>query len=204
MEAFTGFTMQAVVIGASTGGTPVVESLLRALPADLPAPVAVCQHMPDGFTAQWAARLDKLCWLDVREAREHERFVRGTVYVAPAGRHMRIVGTPAEARIRFDADSGDAFYVPSIDMLMTSAAAVFRHGVLGVVLSGIGNDGARGLLEIRRAGGRTIVESPNSAAAAAASMPEAAIGLGAAEETVDTGALPRTIVARVTGAAAGR
>jgi two-component system chemotaxis response regulator CheB len=202
VDAFAGFAMRAVVIGASTGGTPVVESVLRALPADLPAPVAVCQHMPGGFTAQWAARLDKLCWLDVREAREHERFVRGTVYVAPAGRHMRIVGTPAEPRIRFDTDSDDAFYVPSIDTLMTSAASVFGHGVLGVVLSGIGNDGARGLYEIRRAGGRTMAESPESATAA--SMPEAAIAAGAVEEAVATADLPRTIVARATGIAIGR
>lgn len=192
-----GVELSAVVIGASTGGPKLVEAVLRELPYDFPAPVAVCQHMPPGFTRIWAERLDDICRLKVREAVNREEFVRGTVYIAPVGVHMRLRKDGRTAKVALDADFADSLHVPSIDMLMSSAAAAFGSRVLGVLLTGLGSDGAMGMLAIRRAGGHTICETPESAIAA--SMPQSAVELGAAAEEIPGPQIPRAIVERVRG-----
>lgn len=191
-----------MLIGASTGGPPIVERILRALPADFPAPVAVCQHMSPGFVERWAERLDPLCWLKVKEAEDGERFVRGTVYLAPIGRHLRFKGRGRDARIRLDADFADAFFCPSIDYMLSSAAEAFGSRSLGVLLTGLGSDGALGMLALRRAGGYTLIQSPDSATAP--SMPTQAADLGAAVESVSLEEIPRIIVDRANGVYASR
>lgn len=192
-----GFPAAAVVIGASTGGPPVVEQILRALPLHFPAPIAICQHMSPGFVEQWAERLDPLCWLHVKEADHGEPFERGTVYLAPQGRHLRFWRDATGPRIRLDADAAGSVHVPCIDFAFTSAAEVFGSRALGVLLTGLGSDGALGLQALRRVGAYTIVEDP--ASAVAPSMPSSAIEAGAALEIVPAAGLPRVLPLRANG-----
>jgi len=195
--SLSGFAAAAVLIGASTGGPPVVEQIVRALPADFPAPVAICQHMSPGFIAQWAERLDPLCWLTVKEAQNGERFERGHVYIAPVGRHLGFFRDGEGVRLRLEPDAADSVFVPSIDYMFSSAAEVIASRALGVLLTGIGADGALGLLALRRTGAYTLIEDPETASAP--SMPEAAAELGAAVEVAAAEAMPRTIVSRANG-----
>lgn len=192
-----GFPAAAVIIGASTGGPPVVEQILRALPLDFPAPIAICQHMSPGFVEQWAERLDPLCWLRVKEAENGEVFERGSVYLAPVGRHLRFWRDNTGPRIRLDHDFADSIHVPCIDFTLSSAAEIFGSRALGVLLTGLGQDGALGLQALRRAGAYTIAQDP--ASAVAASMPASAIEIGAALEVVPADELPRVIPLRANG-----
>jgi len=172
-------TFEIVVVGASFGGPPAVERVLSGLPRDFPVPVVVCQHISPGHTAQWAELLDGRCVVHVVEAARNGRLEPGYAYIAPAGRHLRFMraedGGPV--RIRLDADFADSLHVPSIDLMFSSAAQVFGARTLAVLLTGMGSDGATGMLSVRRAGGHTIAESEQTAAAY--SMPGAAVGLGA-------------------------
>jgi two-component system chemotaxis response regulator CheB len=192
-----GGPLAAVIIGASAGGPSAIETVLSALSGDFPAPIAVCQHMMEGQTGFWVERLDAKCKLKVAEAKSGELFVRGRVYVAPGGRHMRIRGTYSAPIITLERDFADVMHVPSIDFLMSSAAALFGHRLVGVLLTGMGSDGAMGMLSIRRAGGVTLAQSEDSAFMP--SMPKAAAELGAATEVVALDRLAATIAARVEG-----
>jgi len=141
--------IELCVIGASTGGPPALQHLLERLPAGFPLPVAIVQHMPPGFTAPFAERLNSLCRLTVMEAREGEPLIPGKVLIAPAGRHLRI-GTRLRALLDEDADG--AVHIPSVDVLMRSASDVRPGATLGILLTGMGDDGADG--EIARRGER--------------------------------------------------
>ncbi|MDH4139735.1 MAG: CheB methylesterase domain-containing protein [Coriobacteriia bacterium] len=190
--------LHAVVLGASTGGPPVVEKLLRDLPRDFCAAIALCQHMPPGFTSVWAQRLDGICKLDVKEANPGGSFEPGIVHVAPIGKHMRLVREDdGEVTIRLDADFADSLHVPSIDILMSSAAQAFGSRMLAVLMTGLGADGALGMLAVRRAGGHTLCQSADSALAY--SMPGSAVELGAVEEEVSADEMAAVITDRVRG-----
>ena len=191
--------LDAVVIGASTGGPSTVEAILRALPRDFRAPIAICQHMPPGFTAGWAQRLNDVCRLKVKEASFGELFEKGHVYIAPIGKHMRFQREKdsSAATIILNKDFADLLHVPSIDIFMSSAAEAFGSRSLAVLLTGLGSDGASGMLAIHRAGGRTISESADSAIAY--SMPGSAVELGAAAEEVSASDMPKIIIDRVNG-----
>lgn len=193
-----GVPLRAVIVGASAGGPGQVQALLEQLPADFPVPIAVCQHMTAGATELWAERLDECTPLRVVEASPGAKFEAGTVYVAPSGKHMRLLGPAGNPRISLLPDFADAIHVPSIDFLMSSAVDVFGSRVLGVILTGLGSDGALGMLSIRRAGGPTICESVDSAPFS--SMPLAAAALGAASEHVHLRKMGAVIEARVAGA----
>lgn len=193
-----GRPLDAVVIGASTGGPGVIQSILSALPRRFAAPIAVCQHMPLGFTTYWAERLDECCRIKVCEARSGEPFLPGTAYVAPVGRHMRFHMDAAGPSLVLDLDFADSLHVPSIDIMMSSAAQTFGSRGLGVLLTGLGSDGALGLLAMRRAGAHTIVES--EASAVAYSMPSSAVELGAALEEAHAEEMAGLITERVSGA----
>ena len=149
----------ACVIGASTGGPPALQRLLEALPRDFPLPVVIAQHMPPGFTKPFAQRLNGLCNLRVREAVDGDRVERGTVLIAPAGRHLRIT---RRLTVSISEDPADAAHRPSIDLMMTSAAQARPGKVLGILLTGMGDDGAEGMAMIRAQGGITIGESEES------------------------------------------
>lgn len=167
----------ALVIGASFGGPKAIEEILGGLPRRFSLPVAICQHITPGMTQFWADALCSKCLINVVEAKGRAKFEPGTVYLAPAGMQMRLAGTPLGPMVRLEPDFADSLHVPSIDVLFSSAAKTFGSRTLAVVLSGLGNDGTIGMLQIRQAGGYTIGES--SETAASYSMPGSAHDAGA-------------------------
>lgn len=176
-----------LVIGASFGGPKAVETLLCALPARCRVPVAVCQHISPGFTTSWAERIDRHSRISVQEAGNRVVMKPGCAYIAPAGLQMRFMRSGSSGMIRLDPDFADSLHVPSVDMMMSSAAAEFGSKTLAVLLTGLGSDGASGMLSVRAAGGYTIAESAETAASH--SMPGAAIGLGAVVEELPLDAI---------------
>lgn len=185
VPAHTG-PFDLVVVGASFGGPPAVSALLEALPAEFPSPLVVCQHIVSGFTASWATRLGEICALPVAEASDGMRIESGRVYIAPSGFQTRVAkGAVGRAFFRVDVDFADSLYVPSVDLLMSSAARTFGSHTLAVLLTGLGHDGACGMLAVREAGGYTIAESASTAASY--SMPGSAAELGAVVEVLPLG-----------------
>lgn len=164
------------VIGASTGGPSALQAILEALPADFPLPIAIVQHMPPGFTRPFATRLNGLCRLRVEEASEGQRLERGRVFIAPAGKQLRFSSNLVAT---LSAEAGGSRHLPSIDELFRSAARVRAGRVLGVLLTGMGDDGAAGLALIRSLGGTTIAES--EASCAVYGMPRVAVERGAVQ-----------------------
>ena len=161
------------VIGASTGGPPALQRILERLPARFPLPIVVVQHMPPSFTDPFAKRLDALCRLRVSEAAEGMRLSPGHVVVAPGGRHLRISSGLA---VVLTPEPSEARHIPSIDVTMRSAARSRPGRVLGVLLTGMGEDGADGMATIRAGGGLTIAES--EASCVVYGMPRAAVRRG--------------------------
>ncbi len=161
------------VIGASTGGPAAVQHILERLPASFPVPVVIVQHMPPGFTRAFADRLNGLCSLAVTEAVEGDRLAPGRVVVAAAGRHLRVTKSLGVVV----ADEPAAAHMPSVDVAMLSAAAARGGRVLGVLLTGMGDDGAAGMAMIRARGGVTLGE--NEASCVVYGMPRAAEARGA-------------------------
>jgi two-component system chemotaxis response regulator CheB len=183
---------EAIVIGASFGGPKAVEKILSGLPKYFPVPIAVCQHMTEGMTGPWADRLEGQCALTVREGEPRAKFTPGLVYVAPAGRQMRLRRGPLGSTLRVDPDFADSLHIPSIDILFSSAAEAFGSRVLAVLLTGLGNDGALGMLRIRQAGGYTIAES--EATAASHSMPGSAVDCGGVVEELPLPAIAKRVL----------
>jgi two-component system chemotaxis response regulator CheB len=147
------------VIGASTGGPIALQRILEHVPARFPMPIAIVQHMPVGFTGPFANRLSRLSRLRVSEAVDGDRLVPGRVLVAPAGRHLRIT---AGLGTLLTTEPHDAKHMPSIDLMMKTAARARPGRVLGILLTGMGQDGAEGMAAIRASGGVTIGESEES------------------------------------------
>ncbi len=148
-----------VIIGASTGGPLAVRELLSALPADFPAPIVVVQHMPKNFTTVLAVQLDRLCQLRVREAEEDDRLAPGLVLVAPGGQHLLL--RPG-FRVAQCAGNTGGSYCPSVDVAMESAARIYGSQLIGVLLTGMGDDGAAGLQMIHDRGGVTFAQDAES------------------------------------------
>ncbi len=179
-----------IAIGASTGGVEALFSIIGALPADCP-PVLVVQHMPAIFTGGFAARLDRDARVTVVEAKDGMQLKRGTVYIAPGGsHHMELVGgTSGHVRL-IDADPVGG-HRPSVDVLFRSVARMGTRAV-GVILTGMGSDGAAGLGEMRAAGARTLGQSRETCVVYG--MPRAAFEAGAVEKEVNLSALPEAIL----------
>jgi len=177
------------VIGASTGGPAAVQALLEGLPAEFPVPVVIVQHMPPGFTRPFANRLDGLCRLEVAEAEDGQRLEPGIVVVAPAGIHLKL--SPSLV-VTLSPEPASTRHVPSVDVVFRSAVKARPGAVLGVLLTGMGDDGAEGLSLIRAQGGVTIAESQESCAVYG--MPRAAVERGAAQYV-----LPLLEIRRVLG-----
>ncbi len=167
------------VIGASTGGPAALQHLLERLPADFPLPIAIVQHMPPGFTRPFANRLAGLCRLRVSEAIEGEMLTQGRVLIAPAGVHMQL---NRRLSVALSPQAEGARHVPSVDVLFRSAERARPGRVLGVLLTGMGDDGAEGLSLIRAHGGVTVAES--EATCAVYGMPRAAVERGAAQHVL--------------------
>jgi two-component system, chemotaxis family, protein-glutamate methylesterase/glutaminase len=151
-----------VVLGISTGGPQALRQLIPRLPAHFPVPVAMVLHMPIGYTEMYAQRLDALAMLDVHEAREGDLVQRGSVLLAPAGKHLTFVRERGEIRAHLDDHPLDFQHRPSVDVLFRSAAETFGARVLGVVMTGMGNDGLLGAGYIKAQGGRIVTEAESS------------------------------------------
>lgn len=185
-----------VVVGASTGGPPALQALIPALPAGFAAGVVVVQHIPAGFTRALAGRLDGASALSVREAEQGDRVRPGEVLVAPGGRHLTFVERGGELFVVLDFEPSDSLHRPSVDVTMRSAAELRGRRSAGVLLTGMGTDGAWGMWAIRARGGWTLAESEESCVVYG--MPRAAVELGAASEVVPLGKMAARLAAAVT------
>lgn len=184
--------IEAVVIGASTGGPAALSILIARLPSYFPAGVAISQHMPKGFTASFAERLNTISKLNVKEAVDGEEVERGKVLICPGGFHMRFKKRGQRVVVIIKEPKSTDKYIPSVDIMMSSAAEVFGPKTLGVILTGMGNDGAVGMLEIKNRGGYTIAES--EATAVVFGMPSEAIKTGAIGSVLSISAIPVEII----------
>lgn len=152
-----------VLIGVSTGGPPALQTILTMIPASFPLPILIVQHMPTGFTASLAERLNRSCQIAVKEATDGETPLAGTAYIAPGGSHLKVSRSGKEILLRLDSKPDDTLHKPSVDVLFESAAKVCGSKALAFVLTGMGRDGALGAVQIKNAGGRVVVESEETA-----------------------------------------
>lgn len=152
-------THNAVAIGLSTGGPRTIMSVLPRLPASLNAPVFLVQHMPPEFTATFAARLNEACALTVCEARDNETVQNGTVYIAPGDRHLTVRRSAHGTAVCRLSETPRTLFMPSVNVMMNSVLDVFGARTIGVLMTGMGSDGAEAMVRIRQAGGYTMTES---------------------------------------------
>ncbi|WP_048308602.1 chemotaxis response regulator protein-glutamate methylesterase [Halomonas sp. PR-M31] len=188
-----------IIIGASTGGTEAIRTVLEPLPANSPA-ILITQHMPGGFTKSFAERLNRLCRITVKEAEEGERILPGHAYIAPGDTHLKLARSGANYVARLDDGPPVNRHRPSVDVLFHSAAQFAGRNAIGVILTGMGKDGAAGLLEMHQAGAQTLAQS--EASCVVYGMPREAVALGGAMEIVDLDQMASQIMHRV--AASGR
>jgi two-component system chemotaxis response regulator CheB len=154
---------EAVFIGISTGGPPALQAILSAIPASYKVPVFIVQHMPAGFTASLADRLNRTCAITVKEAEDREIALPGRVYIAPGGTHLKVSRENGEIRISLDQSPAETLHRPSVDVLFQSAAESVGEKALAFVLTGMGKDGVAGARAIKEAGGRVYAESDTTA-----------------------------------------
>ena len=175
-------TTALVVIGASTGGPPALQTIFSAIREPLPVAFAIAQHMPPGFTRAFAERMNKLSALTISEAADGDLVLPGKVFIAPGGKNLIFERNGQEVRIRVVDPSPEQRYVPSVDILFTSAAETFAAKTVAVVLTGMGNDGHQGVMAIKKAGGTVIAESEESSVVFG--MPKEAIATGCVDTVV--------------------
>lgn len=183
-----------ICIGASTGGTEAVREMLEIFPLDCPGTL-ITIHMPPEFTRRFAARLDGLCRITVKEAEDGERVLPGHAYVAPGGRHLALKRSGSAYAVRLTDDAPVNRHRPSVDVLFASAARLAGGDAVGVLLTGMGKDGARGLLELREAGAWTIAQ--DEATSVVFGMPREAIEIGAARQVLPIGAVAPALFERL-------
>jgi two-component system chemotaxis response regulator CheB len=179
-----------VAVGASTGGTDALLALLEPLPADCPGLVVV-QHMPAPFTAAFARRLDERCAIEVREAQPGDRVRPGRALLAPGDRHLMVVRDPAGYRVELSAGPLVARHRPSVDVLFRSVAVAAGPRALGLMLTGMGDDGAAGMVELKQAGATTLAQ--DEASCVVFGMPKEAIRRGAVDRVLTLAAMPDAI-----------
>jgi two-component system chemotaxis response regulator CheB len=185
-----------VVIGISTGGPHALKALIPRLAADFPVPVAVVLHMPVGYTDLYARRLSEMSALAVSEAREGDEVRPGTVLLAPAGHHLRLVRNGnGGVRAHLDLRPLDTLHRPSVDVLFHSAAEVYGGRVLGVVMTGMGADGREGAAWIKAAGGSVITESEESCVVYG--MPRSVVEAGLSDASVNLDRMAQAILERI-------
>ncbi|MBR0564570.1 chemotaxis protein CheB [Azoarcus sp. L1K30] len=187
-------TTPHIFIGASTGGTEAIREVLIGLPANTPA-VLIVQHMPEMFTASFARRLDDICPMRVKEAKHDEPVEAGTAYIAPGHSHLRIRRGIKGYRCELSGEGPVNRHRPSVDVLFRSAAAELGAAAIGVLLTGMGRDGATGLLEMMRAGAWTIAQ--DEASCVVYGMPREAALIGAAREVAPLSQVSARIRARL-------
>jgi len=182
-----------VAIGSSTGGPRALQEILPALPSDLSVPVLIVQHMPPGFTGPFAQRLNGLCSVTVREAAHRDILRPGVVYVAPAGTHMAVDrSTDSRGSLSLSSHPEKCLHMPSVDIMMKSVAEAFRNLAMGVILTGMGSDGAEGMMAIHRHGGLTIGQ--DEASCIVYGMPRVCAEAGALTRVVPLSQVPAQIM----------
>jgi two-component system chemotaxis response regulator CheB len=180
-----------VVIGSSTGGTQALELVLTNLPADAPG-IAITQHMPEKFTAMYAQRLNGICAMQVREAKDGDRLERGLALIAPGGLHMQLRKSAGQYYVHVVDGPPVNRHKPSVDVLFKSAAEVAGRDALGIIMTGMGDDGARGMKVMHDAGARTIAQ--NEETCVVFGMPKEAIKLQAVDDILPLEQMARAIL----------
>ena len=186
-------TEKIICMGASTGGTESLRVVLEALPAECPG-IVIVQHMPETFTATFARRLDSLCQMSVKEAENGDTVLRGQVLIAPGNKHLMLQRSGQRYVVEVRDGPLVSRHRPSVDVLFRSAARVAGANTVGVILTGMGDDGAQGLLEMRQAGAFTIAEDESTCVVFG--MPKEAIAKGAAQAVMPLGRIAAEIIQR--------
>jgi len=194
-----GSAERMIAVGASTGGTEAIQAFLMAMPPDAPGLVIV-QHMPEQFTRAFAERCNGLCPVRVQEAKDGDRLGPGHAFIAPGNRHMRVHRDGQSYRVALESTPPVNGHRPSIDVLFTSTAAAAGENAVGVILTGMGADGARGLSAMKRAGARTLAQ--DEASCVVFGMPREAIALGAVDHVLPLSELGRAAL-ELSGPGAG-
>lgn len=190
-KAMTQTTERVVVIGTSTGGTQALEAVLTQLPAVVPG-IVIVQHMPEKFTAAFAERLDGLSQIKVKEAANNDRVVPGRALIAPGGRHMLLKRSGAQYYVEVTEGPLVNRHRPSVDVLFRSAANAAGANALGIIMTGMGDDGARGMKEMFDAGAKTYAQDEESCVVFG--MPKEAIKFGGVQNVLSLDAIPELIV----------
>jgi len=188
-RAMVQTTERVVVVGASTGGTEAVRIFLEAMPLDAPG-IVIVQHMPEHFTAAFATRLDGLCRVSVKEARDGDSVIRGRALIAPGNKHTLIKRSGARYYVEVKDGPLVCRHRPSVDVLFRSAARYAGKNAVGIIMTGMGDDGARGMKEMKNAGAYTIAQDEQSSVVFG--MPKEAIKLGAVDKVVSLEAISTT------------
>lgn len=190
-QAMSRTTEHIVALGTSTGGTQALECVLTALPATAPG-IVIVQHMPEKFTASFAQRLDGLCAIRVREACHNDRVLPGLALIAPGGKHMLLKRNGAQYHVEVIDGPLVNRHKPSVDVLFRSVARAAGRNAVGFIMTGMGDDGARGLKEMQEAGAHTVAQDEKSCVVFG--MPKEAIALGAADRVMPLAAIPGEIM----------
>ncbi len=187
-------THKIVALGASTGGTQALEAVLTKLPPAMPG-IVICQHMPEKFTASFAQRLNSMCAIEVREAKDGDVVIPGVALVAPGNFHMMLTLSGAQYQVRVKDGPRVHHQRPAVDVLFASVAKYAGRNAVGAIFTGMGADGAKGLLQMRDAGAHTIAQ--DEASCVVFGMPKEAIKLGAAAEVLPLGEIAAALQSAV-------
>lgn len=186
-----------VAIGASTGGPPALQVVLTELPKKFPSAIAISQHMPQGFTRSLADRLDKLCSVRVKEAEQGDVVEEGKAYICPGGYHMSFKRRGGTVKVNLKKSVYEDMYVPSVDTMMRSVSDIYGNNAMGVILTGMGSDGAEGMKRIAECGGINIAESEETAVVYG--MPAEAVKAGIVHRILPLNKIAGEIIKTVTG-----
>ncbi|MCX7897865.1 MAG: chemotaxis response regulator protein-glutamate methylesterase [Rhodocyclaceae bacterium] len=192
MSALTETTDKVIAIGTSTGGTQALEAILTQLPRVIPG-IVIVQHMPEKFTAMFAERLNDLCEIEVREAKDGDRVLPGRALIAPGGRHMMLKRSGAQYYVEVRDGPPVNRHKPSVDVLFRSVAQAAGRNAMGIIMTGMGDDGARGMKEMHDAGALTIAEDETTCVVFG--MPKMAIELGGVDKVLPLHGIPQEMIA---------
>jgi len=185
-------TRSIIAIGSSTGGPPALQAIIPKLPKNLPVPVTVVQHMPPTFTKSLADRLNSLCNVQVKEAEADEPLNPGVVYIAPGDKHLIVKGSSAKGRILLSDEPSDTLHKPAVNVMMKSVAEVHGRSTLGVILTGMGNDGTEGLRLVKDKGGYIFAQNEESCVVYG--MPRSVVEANLADKVVHIDKMAQEIV----------